>query len=182
VESIDNAATVFLNGLSGNPVFDVLALTVTRCGALVVVAAVAVRWWWHGHDKDRERHLAILCGASVALGLVINQVVLLFVHRTRPYDAGLTHLLIAPSVDPSFPSDHATLGFAVAFAMLGARAKRGWAFLFAAILLSASRVYVGIHYLSDVLGGALTGAIAATICFALLKRDSGLVRLASRIL
>ena len=100
MESIDNAATVFLNGLSGNPVFDVLALTVTRYGALVIVAAVAVRWWWHGHDKDRERHLAILCGASVALGLVINQVVLLFVHRTRPYDAGLTHLLIAPSVAP----------------------------------------------------------------------------------
>lgn len=182
MESIDSAATVFLNGLSGKPVVDALALAVTNFGPLVVVAAVAIGWWWHGANKDRERYLAILAGAAVALGLAFNQAVLLFVHRVRPYDAGLTHLLIPPSADPSFPSDHATLGFAVAFAMLAAGARRGWAFLAAAALLSASRVYIGTHYLSDVLGGALTAAAAAVVCVGLLKPRSTVVGLASRIL
>jgi undecaprenyl-diphosphatase len=182
VENIDSATTVFINGLSGNPVFDALAIVVTKYGAIVIVAAVAIRWWWHGANKDRERYLAILCGASVALGMAINQCILAFADRIRPYDAGLTHLLIAPSGDPSFPSDHATLGFAVAFSMLGASARRGWAFLIVAVIVAASRLYVGTHYLSDVLGGALTGAIAAVVCLWLLNQDSKLVRLASRIL
>lgn len=179
MESIDDAATVFLNSLSGYPVPDALVVAVTKYGALLIVAAVAVRWWWWGADKDRERHLAILSGASAALGLALNQVILLFIHRGRPYDAGLTHLLIPASADPSFPSDHATLGFAIALAMLGAGARRGWLFLIAALTLSASRVYVGTHYLSDVIGGALTGAIAAAVCLGLLRQNSRLVRFAS---
>src|SRR5262249_1926564 len=50
-----------------------------------------------------------------------------FVHRLRPYDAGVTHLLIAPSHDPSFPSDHSTAVFSIAFAYLlpGCRVSRG---------------------------------------------------------
>ena len=182
MENIDNAATVFINGLSGNPLLDALAIAITQYGAPAIVAAVAIRWWWYGANKDRERYLALLCGASVALGLAFNQAVLLFVHRVRPYAAGLTHLLIPPSADPSFPSDHATVGFAVALAMIGAGAGRGWAFFLAAVILSASRIYVGTHYLSDVLGGAATAVIAAASCLSLLKQGSKLVKFASRIL
>ena len=182
-EAIDTAATSFVNGLSGNPVLDAVMVAVTNYGAFAIVAAVAIRWWWTGNaDKMRERHLAILCGAAAALGLAINQIVLLFVHRVRPYDAGVTHLLIAPSADPSFPSDHATLAFAVAFALLGARARRGWGFLVAAAVLSVSRIYVGTHYLSDVLGGGLTGAAAAIVCLTLLRQESRFTRMASRVL
>jgi undecaprenyl-diphosphatase len=171
-----------LQYLSGNIVLDTLAIAVTRCGALLIVAAVAIGWWWNKTEKLQERHMVIVCGASVALGLAINQLVLLLAHRARPYDVGFTHLLIAPSADPSFPSDHATLGFAVAFAMLARRVRRGWKFLLAAIMLAASRLYVGTHYLSDVLGGAFTGAMAAVMCVGALKQDSKVVRLASRIL
>lgn len=182
-EAIDNSITAAANGLSGHSsVADWLMIAVTNYGAVIIVAAVAIRWWWNGAHKSRERHLAILCGASAALGLALNQVVLLFVHRARPYDVGLTHVLTAPSADPSFPSDHATLGFAVACALLGAGARRSWGFLIAAAVLSLSRLYVGTHYLSDVLGGALTAAVAAAICLALLRRDSKLVGMASRVL
>ncbi len=154
LEAIDRAVTTYLNGPSGHiPALDSIMMVVTGYGAFAIVAAVAIRWWWNGNaDKLRERHLAILCGLSVALGLAMNQGILLLAHRMRPYDAGVTHLLIAPSADPSFPSDHATLAFAVVFA--------------------CSRVYVGTHYASDILGGALMGLIAAIICLVLVKRDS----------
>lgn len=40
-------------------------------------------------------------GLSFLLGLALNQLILLFVHRMRPYGGGVTHLLISPSPDPS---------------------------------------------------------------------------------
>jgi len=93
--------------------------------------------------------------------LALNQLILLGVHRIRPYDAGITNLLIAPSSDPSFPSDHATASFAIAAAFLPhGLPRRGAVFLLAAILVAFSRVYIGTHYVTDILGGAITGIIA----------------------
>jgi len=45
---------------------------------------------------------------SFLLGLALNQLILLFVHRIRPYDGGVTNFLIDRSADFSFPSHHAT--------------------------------------------------------------------------
>lgn len=88
----------------------------------------------------------------------------MFVHRIRPYDSGITHLLIGPSADFSFPSDHATASFAVAATFLLHNMRhRGVAFFAAAMLMSIARVYVGTHYASDVLGGALTGIVGAAV-------------------
>ena len=114
--------------------------------------------------------------------LFLNQVILLFVHRMRPYDAGLTHLLIAPSSDYSFPSDHATASFAIAASFLLYRFyRRGLVFLAAAFLIAFSRVYVGIHYVSDVLGGACTGIVAAILVPLLYREGSRLDRVLTRI-
>jgi undecaprenyl-diphosphatase len=94
------------------------------------------------------------------LGLALNQAILLFVQRVRPYDEGITRLLIPPSSDPSFPSDHATAAFAIAAVFLLHRFRGGAALLLAAVVISVSRIYIGTHYVSDVVGGALTGALA----------------------
>jgi undecaprenyl-diphosphatase len=184
IAAIDDSTTAWVNGLSGrSSALDLSMVALTTYGAFAIVAAVAIRWWWTGAaDKMRERYLAVVSGASVTLGLALNQVVLLGVHRARPYDAGVSHLIVAASKDPSFPSDHATLAFAVAFALLGAGARRGWAFLIAAALLSFSRIYVGTHYLSDIMGGALTGAVAAIVCLALIRPESRFTRMVSSVL
>lgn len=133
-----------------------------------ILVAVVVAQWWSRRDRAHVRHASIAAGLSFLLGLGLNQVILLFVHRVRPYAAGVTHLIIAPSHDPSFPSDHATAAFAVAAAFLvQGLSRRGLALLAAAVLISASRVYVGTHYVSDVLGGLSTGVAAAILVRAL---------------
>src|SRR5262249_40972243 len=90
--------------------------------------------------------------------------ILLAVHRMRPYDAGITHLLIAPSADPSFPSDHASASFAIVFAYLFAAGyRKAVCFFSGALLVVFSRVYIGTHYLVRVLGGLRTALLAAVI-------------------
>jgi undecaprenyl-diphosphatase len=157
----DVAATHCMNGWAGrNLTFDFLMILVSAAGVPLWVLAAAGQWWLRT-DKPHTRYVLSAAGFSFLLGLAINQLILLFIHRVRPYDAGVTNLLIARSGDFSFPSDHATATFA-AF-LLHRMPRRGLGFLATALLIAISRGYVGTHYASDMLGGALTGIIAAVV-------------------
>jgi undecaprenyl-diphosphatase len=167
--NLDAQVTGWLNNLSGHSkLIDLFMVAVTQAGGPLLILAVVASWWWGGGRT--ERHVAVACGLSFLLGLALNQIILLLVHRMRPYDAGVSHLLIARSADPSFPSDHATARFAVVFSyVLNARIRKAQWFFAAALLVVFSRVYVGTHYIGDILGGIATALVAA-----------GLVRIAYR--
>ncbi len=85
--------------------------------------------------------------------------------RPRPYEAhaGAAHLFLTPSPDPSFPSDHATAAYAIAFAILLRHRKAGSLALLLATLVAVSRVALGTHYPTDVAGGALLAAATAAM-------------------
>ena len=162
MNKIDVAATQTINQLAGrSSPFDSLMVEVSTIAVPLLILAVALQWW-RRRDQTHVRHVLVAAGLSFLLGLALNQVILLFLQRQRPYDAGVTHLLIAKSTDPSFPSDHATASAAIALAFLlhGMRREGLW-FLAASILVMISRVYIGTHYVSDVLGGVLTALAAA---------------------
>jgi undecaprenyl-diphosphatase len=163
LSDLDVAVTHGINSWAGQaPLIEQLMVWTSAIAVPFVVAAVALQWWWCGDDKPHTRHVLVATGFSFLLGLAFNQVLLLFIHRIRPYDVGVTHLLIERSADFSFPSDHATATFAVAAAFLiHGMPRRGSLFIAAATLTMFSRVYVGTHYASDVLGGVLTGVAAA---------------------
>lgn len=180
---LDATLTKAVNHFAGTiAAIDFLAIWISAIGIPLLVLAVAAQWW-RRTDRQHTRHILVAAGLSFLLGLALNQVILLFVHRMRPYDGGVTHLLIARSADFSFPSDHATATFAIAAAFLlhGMRRAGLW-FLAAALLVSISRVYVGTHYLTDIVGGALTGIIAAIIIRSVYTEGTRVDRLITSIL
>lgn len=172
-----------INGLTGaGGIADFPMIWVSAIGVPLLVLAVAGQWW-RGPDRPHNRHILVAAGLTFLLGLALNQLILLFVHCMRPYDAGISHLLVAPSADPSFPSDHATASFAIAAAFLVHGMRRiGLWFLAAAVLVAFSRVYIGTHYVSDVLGGAATGLAAALLVRALYREGTRIDRLVTGIL
>jgi undecaprenyl-diphosphatase len=72
-------------------------------------------------------------------------------------------LLITRSPDTSFPSDHATLAFAVGVMVWRFNRRLGLVLLLFGVLTAFARVFVGVHYPSDVLGGAVLGSVVSLL-------------------
>ena len=180
---MDHAITQLINSLAGsNGRLDSVMIVATKLGVPLLVALVVAQWW-SKIDRTHVRHTCIAAGLSFLIGLGLNQIILLFVHRVRPYNAGVSHLIISQSADWSFPSDHATASIAIvaAFALHGLP-SRAILFGLVALLICWSRIFVGTHYLTDVLGGSLIGVVAAMLVWVFYREGSRLDRAATGIL
>jgi membrane-associated phospholipid phosphatase len=125
---------------------------------LLVAAAVAL--------VRRRADLAVWLVALTALETVVAPASKLLLDRARPsWPDPITVLGSA-----SYPSGHATAAAtaAVALALAVRRPAVAWCAGAVALLVAASRVFLGVHYLSDVTGGLLLGALLASATYAVL--------------
>jgi undecaprenyl-diphosphatase len=134
-------------------------------GMYLLVALLVLIWFWPGQRvrRDLRQWAVINATAAAAIALGLNQIIIRIWDRPRPFMVHPAIMLLTPSRDPSFPSDHATFAFAIAFALFLAIRRVGVIALLLAALISFARVYTGEHYVSDVLGGALVGGSVAWI-------------------
>ncbi len=133
---------------------------------LMFIALLAVMFFARGKWGSRNaRHGVVAAGISAAIALGAAQVIAHAWDRPRPFVAhpGITHLFVSHASDPSFPSDHATAAFAIAVSILLRNRPIGLLTLAMAFVVAVGRVAVGVHYPSDVLGGALLGTAAALL-------------------
>lgn len=109
-----------------------------------------------------KKSSAIVYAAAVASGLVarygVAELIRYFYHRPRPFAAlNLPHLLTETSY--SFPSGHAIFFFALAAGVFSTNKRFGAWLYVAAILIGLGRIAAGVHYPSDILGGAILGVV-----------------------
>lgn len=136
-------------------------------GGLVALAVIWVVCWLVARRRDDARRslaAVVLTGVAAVAGLALNQLAGALVDRPRPYVA-MPHVLVLldRTGDPSFPSDHAVVAGAVAAGLLLVSRRWGSAAVVLAAFLAFARVYCGVHYPLDVIGGLLLGAAVAAL-------------------
>lgn len=150
-----------INGLAGrsHALDQVMIAIATYAPVLYALALVALWLTW----RQRNQRGALLAGISGLVALGLGQLVGIAFPRQRPYLAHHVTQLISHSVDTSFPSDHATLAFAVSVMVWRFNRRVGIALLVFGVVLCFARVFVGAHYPGDVVGGAVLGTVTSLI-------------------
>lgn len=153
-----------------NPVLDTVMCGITRLGdagiiwiLLCIVLLVL----------PKTRKSGVILMAALLVDMVIcNGILKPLVHRIRPFDirTGI-ELLVKRPTDFSFPSGHTAASFASVMALYLAGEKKIWiSSLGLAVLIAFSRLYLYVHYPTDVLGGVIIGVMAGALGYWLVKK------------
>ncbi len=119
----------------------------------------------------RARKYAHVAAFALLLGLLCSNVIIKpLVARIRPYDVQQIVLLIREPNDFSFPSGHTLASFAVATALCMWKPRLGIPALILAVLIAFSRMYLYVHYPTDVLVGIVLGVGFAFLSLAIANR------------
>lgn len=150
-----------------------------------IVAVAGLLWFVARPGGSLKPKLAAASAAfSVLLGLLLNVVAGSLWYHDRPFvdHPRNTVLLVHHAADNSFPSDHSTVAFAAAFAVLVFYRRLGALLVLGAIGVAVSRVLLGVHYPVDVAASALIGAVsAAVVAFTARPYVTWIVRRLSRL-
>ncbi|MEU7697649.1 MULTISPECIES: phosphatase PAP2 family protein [unclassified Streptomyces] len=161
-----------INGLAkaAPPWFDRVMGFVGEYGIMLAMALVVLWCWWsvrrRGTLADSVSAVAGLVWAPLAAGiaLLVNIPIRGFVERPRPFrDHQGLEVLVAGKTDFSFVSDHATLAMALGVGVFVAHRRFGLAAIGLALAEGFARVYMGVHYPTDVIGGLALGTAVALL-------------------
>ena len=155
--TIDGQILLFIQEYLRNPGCDMFFKSITHLGDAgifwIVMTVVFLCF-------KKTRKAGIFSACALVGSLIINNMILKnLIGRIRPYEVveGLK-CIVAPAKDPSFPSGHTGASFASSVSMYRQVPKKlAIAFIVLAALIAVSRLYIGIHYPTDVLGGLVTG-------------------------
>ena len=182
MESLNQTCFLWLNAPE-HPSTLALTLAIFFAEQLIWAVPLLIGIGWLPGSEDTRKTM-LIATASGLLGLLINQVIGLAWSHPRPFMIGLGHTFIPHIADSSFPSDHLTLWWAVAFSLLlqpGPR-KVGAVLALLGIPIALARIYLGVHFPLDMLGAAVVAAFSAWLTLHATGWYLGAVyRLATRI-
>lgn len=142
-------------------------------GAVIMLAQLPpyicmgmMAYYWFS-DGFKQRIASILAGFSVLIGMCLSYLIGVMFYQDRPFVNDMGTQLIAHAADNSFPSDHTTFIFSISMIfLLCKQTRKGGAILFSLCFLGGfARVFVGVHYPFDIVGGMLVAAIASLLAY-----------------
>lgn len=145
------------------------AAQIFNAWAIFALVGLAGAIWFVARPEGSQRSklAALSAAASAALALLLNVALGQLWFHNRPFvdHPRATLLLVQHGADNSFPSDHASVAFAVAFAVLAFHRRLGLVLLLGAAAVAIDRIFVGVHYPIDVTASLFVGlgsALAVT--------------------
>ena len=160
----ERAIMLFFQNIRSEP-FDSIMIFISSLGdrgAIWIIICLALIC------TKRFRKAGIIGLLSLAFCFLINNLIIKnIVQRPRPfYTIEELSIIVSIPSEFSFPSGHSSSSFAAANGIFLASKNRKFSALFIlATLIAISRVYVGVHYLSDILAGAIVGILSSWIVY-----------------
>ena len=165
MQQLNQELFLLINQLAGQHAwFDSFVIRLAGLTPYVFIVLLIAMWFFANPQK---RYASFLAGGSVLLAMLLSYCVGKLFFHPRPFMDGLGVQLMSHAPDTSFPSDHTTFVFAIAFSLLFSLANKslGWFLVVVSLLSGIARVYVAVHYPGDIAGALVIGAIAAAIVF-----------------
>jgi undecaprenyl-diphosphatase len=167
VERLDRSTVEWMSSLHW-PVVTPVMKGLTDAGAhgivWIVIGLVAAIW------LRRPLVIVVLVAAVEVASVADARLKAAFGRARPPVGDPRVHPLIAVPHDPSMPSGHAMMAFAGAVVLAAVLPRARWALLALAAGVALSRVYLGVHFPSDVIVGAVLGAAIGAAGVRLLRR------------
>ena len=155
-----------------NPIFDKIMIFITRLGDVgliwIVLTIILL-------ILPKTRKAGVILTVAICIDTILcNGILKPLFARIRPFDVNTSvQLLIPKPKDFSFPSGHTAISFAVTTALyfcnIANKRKLFKPAIFLSILIAFSRMYLYVHYPSDILGGAIIGAISGFLGYYAVK-------------
>lgn len=162
ISAFDVAAfeTIHVNAVL-SPGTEAVAEFIAVWGIAVVPACLAILWFLGNRSS---RLTCIVAGLAATLSLTVAGLLSWTFYAPRPFSEGLARNVLHHVADSSFPSDHLSVLSAVLFAtLLGRRFGTSAILGVSALAVAWSRIALGIHFPSDVVGALVIGGMAATL-------------------
>lgn len=159
----DTRLFIFINQLGHNPYLNSFFSLLSGVGTLGIIwAIIAIILFFWEKKNDHQKLFALFLGLGISA--VVVEIVKNLTKRVRPELAiPFTITISEKSASFSFPSGHATIAFAAAYILSCNHKKLKWFYYLLALLISYSRIYLGKHYPSDVIVGAMLGLLVGLI-------------------
>ncbi|OAB46090.1 phosphatase PAP2 family protein [Paenibacillus glacialis] len=166
LQKLDQRLFQWINGRLHNFLLNFFLYYLTHLGGATFTISTSLLVWVFGSPPWST------AGAQAAIALAVSHIPVAIAKklypRIRPYLAlPETNTFRNPLSDHSFPSGHTTAAFAIAIPFIVAIPELWSLFLSLSIIVGFSRIYLGLHYPSDVLAGVVIGTSVATMTVAI---------------
>jgi len=162
---LDTQLFLAINHLPHNPLFDIFFGLVTFIGiegAIWIILAGII--WWQTKKENDSKKILLLTFLVFLLSQAVEIGVKNLIRRPRPQFGPISAFVpfdFAHSY--SFPSGHTLIAFSFAYVLSQLRPQKKMIYYLLAVLIAFSRIYLGKHYPSDVLAGALLGILVGIV-------------------